>query len=277
MAAGAFGPMPAKLAEQAGFEAVYVPGGGTALARLGVADVGLATLTEMVDNAGAIARSVDVPVIADADTGFGNHLNVRRTVQEFERCGVAAIHIEDQTFPKRSGHLKSKSVIAVDEAVLKIRAAVEARTDPDFMIIARCDALGVLGLDEALERGRRYRDAGADMIFIEGTRLIEDIADVPRRLPAPHLFNMSSGGTPVLTADEVFRLGYRLMILPNYSALAAIKAISTIFSEIARTGSVASSLEHCASYQDFLALGGFGGFEEIERRFAMPAEAKAGH
>lgn len=266
MAAGAFGPMPAKLAERAGFEAVYVPGGGTALARLGVADVGLATLTEMVDNAAAVARSVDVPVIADADTGFGNHLNVRRTVQEFERCGVAAIHIEDQTFPKRSGHLKSKSMIAADEAVLKIRAAVEARSDPDFMIIARCDALGVLGMDEAIDRGRQYLCAGADMIFIEGMRSIEQIAEIPQRLPAPHLFNMSSGGTPVLTADEVFQLGYKLMILPNYAALAAIKAISGVFAEIARTKSVASSLQHCASYQDFLALGDFKEFEEIERR-----------
>lgn len=267
MAAGAFGPVPAKLAERVGFEVIYVPGGGTALARLGVADVGLATMTEMVDNAAAIARSVTVPVIADADTGFGNHFNVQRTVREYEQSGVAAIHIEDQTFPKKCGHLKRKTLIPAEEAAQKIRAAVNARFDPDFMIIARCDALSVTGMDEAIDRGARYLDAGADMLFIEGPRSIDEIEEIPRRLPAPHLFNMSSGGkAPCLTADEVGRLGYKLMILPNYSALASIKAISDIFAEIKRTGSVAGILDRCASYQDFLALGGFQQFEEFELR-----------
>src|SRR5436309_3254616 len=153
MAAGAFSPMPAKLAEQAGFEAVYMPGGGTALDRVGVADLGLITMTEMLDNAAAIADCVSVPVIADADTGFGNALNVRRTVREFERAGVAAIHLEDQVFPKRCGHLAGKSLTPIDEAAQKIRAAVDARADPNFMIIARCDALTVEGIDDAVRRG----------------------------------------------------------------------------------------------------------------------------
>ena len=269
MAAGAFGPMPAKLAERAGFEAVYVPGGGTALARLGVADVGLATMNEMVDNAAAIANAVDVPVIADADTGFGNQLNVRRTVREYERAGVSAIHIEDQVFPKRCGHFASKSLVSTEEAVAKIRAAVDARTDSDFVVIARCDALTVEGMESTVARGRAYLAAGADMLFIESPRSLQEIADIPRHLPAAHVFNMSaSGKTPVLSVDEVTRLGYKLMILPNYSALAAIKSISEIFAEIRRTGTVAGILDRCASFREFTALGDLDTFQDAERRFA---------
>jgi 2-methylisocitrate lyase-like PEP mutase family enzyme len=270
MAAGAFGPMPAKLAEQAGFEAVYVPGGGTALARLGVADVGLVTMTEMVDNAAAIARSVKVPVIADADTGFGNQLNVRRTVREYEQAGVAAIHIEDQVFPKKCGHFTGKELISTAEAVQKIRSAIDARSDPDFMVIARCDALSVEGMDAAVQRGHAYLEAGADMLFIESPRSLDEIAAIPKELPGAHLFNMSaSGRTPILSVDEVARLGYKLMILPNYSTLAAIRAMSEVFAEIRRTGSVAGVLQHCASFQEFTALGGLPGIQEIERRFAV--------
>jgi len=269
VAAGAFGPMPAKLVEQAGFEAVYVPGGGTALARFGIADVGLVTMTEMVDNAAAIARSVQVPVIADADTGFGNQLNVRRTVREYELAGVAAIHIEDQVFPKKCGQLSGKSVIPMDEAVQKIRSAVDARSDPDFVVIARCDALTVEGMDATVRRGKAYLEAGADMLFIESPRSLEEITEIPRRLPGAHLFNMSaSGKTPILSEEEVTRLGYKIMILPNYTALAAIKAISEVLVEIKRSGTVATILDRCASFKDFTALGDLEGFLSVERRFA---------
>lgn len=268
MAPGAFGPMPAMLAERAGFEAVYAPGGGIALARLGIADVGLVTLTEMVDSAGAIARSVSVPVIADADTGFGNQLNVQRTVREYERAGVAAIHIEDQTFPKKCGQFEKKSLIPLDEAAQKIRAAVAAKCDPDFTIIARCDALSVAGMGEVARRCAAYREAGADMIFVESPRSLEEIAEIPRRIPGPHLFNMSaSRKTPVLSADELTRLGYRLMILPNFSGLVAMKAIAELFADIRREGSVAGVLDRCATFQEFTALGGLAAFEDIERRF----------
>jgi len=271
MAAGAFGPMPAKLAENAGFEAVYMPGGGTALNRLGVADLGLITLSEMVDNAAAIAQSVGVPVIADADTGFGNQLNIRRTVREYERAGVAAIHLEDQVFPKRCGHLAGKSLIPLAEAAQKIRAAVDARSDPDFMIIARCDALMVSGMDEAVRRGTAYLEAGADMLFIESPRSLEEIAEIPRRLPGAHLFNMaSSGKTPFLSIDEVAKLGYQLMILPNFTALAAIKAMREVLAEIQRTGSVAGILDRCASFPEFTSLGGLAHLQEIEKRFGTP-------
>lgn len=273
MAAGAFGPMPAKLAERAGFEAVYVPGGGTALTRLGVADLGLITMSEMVDNAAAIAQSVSVPVIADADTGFGNALNVQRTVREYERAGVAAIHLEDQDFPKRCGSLAGKALIPVEEAAQKIRAAVEARSDPDFMIIARCDALLVEGIDAAIRRGQAYLEAGADMLFIESARTVDEIAEIPRRLPGAHLFNLpTSGKTPFLSVEEVGRLGYKLMILPNFATLAAIKAISGLFGEIKRTGSVAGVLDRCATFQDYTDLGGLPQLQELEQRFAVPPD-----
>jgi 2,3-dimethylmalate lyase len=274
MSAGAFGPMPAKLVEQAGFESVYVPGGGTALARAGVADLGLMTLTEMVDNAAAIARAVSVPVIADADTGFGNQLNVQRTVHEYERAGVAAIHLEDQVFPKKCGQLAGKSLIPIEEAVQKIRAAVDARSDPDFVIIARCDALAVGGMNEVVRRGEAYLEAGADMLFIESPRSMREIEEIPRRLPGKHLFNMSaSGKTPILAVDEVTRLGYRLMILPNYTTLAAIKAMAEVLSEMKRTGTVAGVIDRCATFREFTALGGLARLQEIEKRFAAPAQA----
>jgi 2-methylisocitrate lyase-like PEP mutase family enzyme len=268
MAPGVFGPMPARLAERAGFEAVYVPGGGIALARLGIADVGVVTMTEMVDSAGAIARSISLPVIADADTGFGNQLNVQRTVREYERAGVAAIHIEDQTFPKRCGQFDRKTLVPMDEAAQKIRAAVAAKTDPDFTIIARCDALSVAGMDEVVRRCAAYRQAGAEMIFVESPRSLEEIAEIPRLIPGAHLFNMSaSRKTPALSADDLTRLGYRLMILPNFSGLVAMKAIEEIFAEIHASGSVAGILDRCATFQEFTDLGGLAAFEEVDRRF----------
>jgi 2,3-dimethylmalate lyase len=273
MAAGAFGPMPAKLAEQVGFEAIYMPGGGTALNRLGVADVGVITLTEMVDNAKAIADAVTVPVIADADTGFGNQLNVQRTVREYERAGVAAIHIEDQVLPKKCGHFVGKSLIPLEEAAQKIRAAVDARQDPDFMIIARCDAMSITGFEDVQRRCAAYKQAGADMIFVDAPRSMDDLAAIPKRIEGPHLFNSSAGGkTPPLTVREVAELGYKLMIMPNFSALAAIKAMSEVLAEIRRTGSVAGVLDRCASFKEFTALGGLEQFNEIERRFGVTAD-----
>lgn len=271
VAAGAFGPMPAKLAVQAGFEAVYMPGGGTALNRLGFADLGLITMTEMVENAAAISQAVSVPVIADADTGFGNQLNVQRTVREYERAGVAAIHIEDQVFPKRCGSLSGKALAPCEEAAQKIAAAVAARSDPDFLIIARCDALSEEGMSETIRRGHAYLSAGADLLFIESASTIEEIEEIPKRLPAAHVFNLpTSGKTPLLRADEVSKLGYKLMILPNFATLAAIKAMSEVLSEIRRTGSVAGILERCASFHEYTSLGGLGTFSEVEKRFAAP-------
>lgn len=196
-------------------------------------------------------------------------MNVHRTVREFERAGVAAIHLEDQAFPKRCGQLAGKSLIALDEAAQKIRAAVDARTDPDFMIIARCDALSVAGMDETVRRGKAYLDAGADMLFIESLCSMDEIREMPRRLPATHLFNMTaSGKTPPLSADEVGRLGYKLMILPNFTALAAIRAMAQVLGEIRRSGTVSGVLDRCASFQEFTQLGGLEELERLDRQFA---------
>ncbi|SAK98246.1 carboxyvinyl-carboxyphosphonate phosphorylmutase [Caballeronia calidae] len=276
LSAGVFGPMPAKIAEQAGFETVYMAGGGTALARAGYADLGLMTLTEMADNAAAIAQSVEVPVIADADTGFGNQLNVQRTVREYERAGVSAIHLEDQVFPKRCGHMEGKSLIPIEEAVQKIRAAVDARSSPDFLIIARCDALTVAGMEEVVRRGESYLEAGADMLFVESPRSIDEIAEIPRRLPGKHVFNMaSSGKTPILSVDEVGQLGYKLMLVPNFATLAAIKAMREVLTEIKSTGTVAGVVDRCATFAEFTALGGLKELQEIEKRFGVSSPATA--
>lgn len=279
MAPGAFSPMAAKLVEQAGFDAVYMPGGGVALDRLGVADIGLLTLTEMVESAAAIVGAVSVPVIADADTGFGNQLNVQRTVREYEKAGVAAIHIEDQLFPKRCGHMEGKRLIRMEEAAQKIRSAVAARSDQDFMIIARCDGLSVTGFEDVRRRCAAYMAAGADMLFVESPRSMEEIAEIPRRIPGPHLFNMSAGGKiPPLTRHEVGGLGYSLMILPNFSALAAIRAMRDMFADMYRTGSVAGIRDRCATFEEFTALGGLAAFRELESRFGLnDADRADGH
>jgi carboxyvinyl-carboxyphosphonate phosphorylmutase len=275
VAPGAADPMTARLVERAGFPAVYMTGSGTSLARYGYPDVGLVTLTEMVENARTLARAVTVPVIADADTGYGNVLNVRRTVREYEAAGVAAIHLEDQVFPKKCGHLAGKRVIPREEMVQKVRAACEARTDPDFVIIARCDALAVAGLEEALERGRAYAAAGADVVFIESPRTMEEITAIGRAFTVPLLYNMStSGKTPALSAEELRSLGYRLMILPNFTTLAAIKAVREVLAEIKRTGSVATLGERCATFREFMELAGLPEVQEAEVRYGLPEDAR---
>jgi 2-methylisocitrate lyase-like PEP mutase family enzyme len=251
-----------------------MPGGGVALNRLGVADLGLVTLPEMVDSARTIVDSISVPLIADADTGFGNQLNVQRTVREFERVGVSAIHLEDQVFPKRCGHLAGKQVVSQAEAVQKIRAAVAARINPEFLIIARCDALALTGFDDTAARCRAYVEAGADMLFVEGPRSMEEIVRIPREIPGPHLFNMSAGGkVPPLNADELGALGYSLMILPNFSALAAVKAIREVFADIRQRSSVSGVLDRCATFAEFTALGDLATFNEAEREFAVSPES----
>ena len=224
IAPGAYDGIGARLIEQAGFPAVYMTGAGTSAAR-GYPDFGLLTMSEMVDNASVMARSVSVPVIADADTGYGNELNVTRTVREYEARGVAAIHIEDQVSPKRCGHLDGKEVIGRAEFVSKIRAAVEARRMPEFLIIARTDARGMMSLDEAIWRANAALDAGADLAFVEAPQTAEEVAAVPREVKGPCLLNVVPGGrTPVPNLNEVEALGYKLAILPGVMLKATIEA-----------------------------------------------------
>lgn len=214
VAPGAYDGATAMLIERAGFRAAYMTGAGVA-STYGLPDYGLVTATEMAGHVGLVAGAVDIPVIADADTGYGNELNVTRTVRQYEACGVAALHIEDQVSPKRCGHLAGKEVVPREEFSAKIRAAVAARRDPDLVIIARTDARGVVGMDEAVARANLALQAGADMIFLEATQTVEEAASVPHRVHGPCLLNVVMGGlTPVHDVAEAQRMGYRLAILP---------------------------------------------------------------
>ena len=224
VAPGAYDAIGARLIEQAGFPAVYMTGAGTSAA-LGYPDFGLLTMSEMVENAARMARSIAIPLIADADTGYGNELNVTRTVREYEARGVAAIHIEDQVAPKRCGHLDGKEVVSRAEFVSKIRAAVEARRSPEFLVIARTDARAMLGLDEAIDRVNAALEAGADLAFVEATQTVEEAAAVPKRVNGPCLLNVVAGGrTPVLDMNAAEAMGYKLAIVPRLMLVAAIQA-----------------------------------------------------
>jgi len=224
---GAYDAIGARLIEQGGFCAAYMTGAGTALAR-GYPDLGLLTMTEMVENAAAMARAIRIPLIADADTGFGNELNVTRCVQEYQARGVAAIHIEDQIMPKRCGHLDGKEVVSRVEFLAKIRAAVAARTCRGFKIIARTDARAVAGFDEAIWRANAALEAGADMAFVEATQSAAEAALVPRLVAGPCLLNLVPGGrTPVSNLAEAEDMGYKMAILPALLFLATVDAVDT--------------------------------------------------
>ena len=232
---GAYDGIGARLIEQAGFAAVYMTGAGTSIAR-GFPDFGLLDMGEMVANAGVMARSVAVPVIADADTGYGNELNVTRTVREYEARGVAGIHIEDQVSPKRCGHLEGKEVVGRDEFISKIRAAVAARRDPDFLLIARTDARAVMELDEAVWRANAALDAGADMAFVEAAQTMEEVAGIPKLVKGPCLLNVVPGGrTPIFDLREAEAMGYKLAILPGLMIKAAIEAGDAALAELKAT------------------------------------------
>jgi len=269
VAPGAFDPLAARLVEEAGFAAVYMTGFGTSAALLGRPDVGLLTMTEMAGNAGRIAACVDIPVIADADTGYGNPLNVIRTVGVYEASGVAGIHIEDQVAPKKCGHMEGKLVIGADEMAQKVRAAVDARSDPDFVIIARTDARAVEGLDSALDRARCYRDAGADALFIEALVSEAEIEAAARAFPdVPLLFNWAEGGkTPPVGLDRLTELGYRIVIFPIATLLAATAAMRRVLGEIAAAGTPAAVLGELPAFGEFTDFIGLPEVREIEQRY----------
>jgi len=235
IAPGAYDGITARLIEQAGFDAVYMTGAGTSMAR-GFPDFGLLGMSEMVDNAAVMARSISVPLISDADTGYGNELNVTRTVREFEARGVAGIHIEDQVSPKRCGHLDGKEVIGREEFISKIRAAVVARRDPDFLIIARTDARAMMSLDEAIWRANAALAAGADMAFVEAAQTLEEVAAIPRLVKGPCLLNVVPGGrTPIFDLREAEAMGYRLAILPGLMLKATLEAGDAALAELKAT------------------------------------------
>jgi 2-methylisocitrate lyase-like PEP mutase family enzyme len=274
LAPGCYDALGARLIEEAGFAAAYMTGFGTSASQLGRPDVGLLTLTEMTDNARRIAQAVEIPVIADADTGYGNPINVIRTVREYEAAGVCAVHIEDQMMPKKCGHMEGKALIAADEMVAKVQAAVAARRSPGFLIIARTDARAVEGLDAAIERGRRYREAGADVLFIEAPQSVAEIEAVAAAFDeVPLLFNYAEGGkTPAVSYEHLGRLGFRLVIFPISTLLVATAAIRAALHRIKQDGSPIELLPSMLPFNDFLEFIGMPEIRELERRYAARAD-----
>lgn len=270
VAPGAYDALSARIIERLGFSAVYLSGAGVTGAFLGMTDVGLITMTELVQVARNVALAVGVPVICDSDTGFGNALNTRRTVREFERAGIAGIHVEDQVWPKRCGHFEGKGVIHVEEMAQKIRAACEARENPDFVVIARSDAIAVEGFEATLARGEAYLAAGADMFFVDGPRNMEQVEGIAARFGEriPLLINMAeTGKTPYLPAGELGRLGYKVVIYPATARLAAVKAVTHVLQELKRTGSTAGVKDRMITFAEWTELTGLPEATALERRY----------
>jgi 2-methylisocitrate lyase-like PEP mutase family enzyme len=266
VAPGAYDCLTARIVQDAGFRAVYMTGAGTA-ASLGYPDYGLLTMSEMAANAARIAATVRVPVIADADTGFGNELNVVRTVREYTAAGVAALHIEDQVFPKRCGHLDRKQVIGADEFVSKVRAAAENRPDPDLVLIARTDARAVVGFDEAIERVNRALEAGADVAFVEAPQTLDELAEIPRRVEGPCLLNIVAGGrTPDVSLLQAADLGYRLVIVPVLLLAAVLAAGDAALAGLAATGRHPDGVPVIAVEQIFRRAGAES-WDEVRARY----------
>jgi 2,3-dimethylmalate lyase len=250
-APGAYDCLTAKIIQQAGFPAVYMTGAGTSVARLGYPDLALATASEMIANAAEIAAAVNVPVIADADTGYGGVLNIQRTIRQYERAGVAAVHIEDQEFPKRCGHLDNKRVVTVSDMTQKIRAAVDARTDEDFVIIVRTDALAVTGWDDTIRRCEEYVMAGADALFIEALRTPEEAQQVTQIFNLPLLYNfVETGKSPLIPIQELERLRFKLVIFPVSALLTVCNTVANLMRELKQYGTTSHLMNNMVSLEE---------------------------
>ena len=267
-APGAHNAITAKIIEQSGFQAVYMTGSGATMSLIGEPDVGLLTMTEMVTQARNIANAVSLPVIADADTGYGNAMNLMRTVREYERAGVAGIHIEDQITPKRCGHFEGKQVISQTEMVGKIKAAIDAREDSDFILIARTDARSILGLEAAIKRAQAYAEAGADIIFIEAPQSVEELKTVAQTINVPLLVNMVEGGkTPLLPIQELEKMGYKIVIYPRSAPGIAIKAIQELMRELKETGSTQTFADRIVSFEGRNVITGLARYGDLEDKY----------
>jgi len=278
IAPGVADAFAARMVKAEGFECAYMTGFGTSLTRLGMPDIGLLTMSEMVDNAARIVDACGLPLLADADTGYGNPMNVRRTIHEYERAGVAGVHLEDQAWPKRCGHLAGKRVIPVAEMEAKLKSAVDTRRDADFVIIARTDAIAVEGFEAALDRGERYRAAGADVLFIEAPTSREQMEAIGKRFKdVPLLHNVAaSGKTPDLPAEEAARHGFRIAIYPNWVILAAIPAIRRILRELKAKGTLGHMRGEVATFKEFTDIAGLPEVQALEDRYGVPEDQRAG-
>lgn len=266
---GVFNAITAKLAEKAGFGALYLSGAGVTNSLTGYPDIALLTLTEMAQQARYVGRAISVPVIADADTGYGEALNVARAVEEFEHAGLAGIHIEDQVAPKRCGHLDGKQIIPAGDMAAKIRAAVRARTDPEFFLIARTDARSVNGLADAIDRANRYLDAGADAIFPESLQSAAEFAEFAEKVKAPLLANMTEfGKTPVIPVPEFAEMGYAMVIFPMTAFRVMMKAAEETYAELARAGTQTALIDKMQTRKELYELIDYASYEAFDREVA---------
>lgn len=267
VAPGAHDVLTARIIEKVGFEAIYMTGYGTSASLLGKPDVGLLTMTEMVQRASNMADAVGIPVIADGDTGYGNAVNVMRIVREYEKAGVACIQLEDQVAPKKCGHMLGREIVSEEEMVGKIKAAVDARRNPDdLMIMARTDARTNWGLDAAIERGLAYQEAGAEILFIESVESEEEMRRVTSSFKVPVLANMlENGRTPIRPADELQRIGYDLVIFCVASIYIAAKAVWDLMTELKRTGTTLGMFNKMITFHDFNKLIGLSEIRQIEK------------
>lgn len=270
MCPGTYDPLMAKLIKRLGFEAMYMTGAGVSHSTLAMPDLGLTTMTEMVHRATQLADASELPLICDADTGYGNALNVMRTVREYERAGVAGIHIEDQEMPKRCGHFMGKSLIETDEMVGKLKAALDARQDEDFMIIARTDARTAVGFDEALDRAHAYAEAGADVIFFESPRSVEELTAVPKAIDKPVLANMvETGLTPLLSASDLQDLGYGVVIFAGGLARFLARQAEGFLQNLKDTGTTAAYMDRMNSFQEQNDLLELPKFEAMAKKYGL--------
>jgi 2-methylisocitrate lyase-like PEP mutase family enzyme len=269
---GAANAMFARVAEEAGFEAVYVTGAGVANMHLGAPDIGLTTVTEVAEVTAAVADAVSIPIIVDADTGFGNAVNVTRTVRLLERAGAAGIQLEDQVFPKKCGHFKGKDVIPLAEMLQKIHAATDTRIDPDLQIIARTDAYAIEGFEAALERGAAFVEAGADVVFVEAPTRLEEIARITQAISAPHLVNIVYGGvTPEIPREQLKAMGFSFVLYANAMLQAALKAAQDVMSALRDDGSLAAVRDRLASFEERQRVVDKTRFDRLEALYRVEA------
>lgn len=268
VAPGCFDGMSARLVQEAGYEAAYLSGGAVARS-MGIPDIGLVTMSENIERAAQVTSVVKIPIIADADTGYGNAVNLVRTVREFERAGVAAIHIEDQVTPKRCGHLDGKEVVSLEEAANKLQAALAARSDPDFCIIGRTDARGPNGFEDAIKRANAFAKLGVDAIFVEAPQTEEELAEIPRRVPnVPLLVNVFKGGkTPMLPVERLEKMGYRIAIYPSETQRAGIYAMRMALGLLRKEGTTEAMDAALTTFKERDQIVALEEWQKLERQF----------
>lgn len=270
MMPGAPTALIARIIEEAGFKAALFTGAGFANLEFAVPDLGLTTMSEVVQQVGRITEAVTIPVVADADTGYGNALNVRRAVRELERAGAAAIQLEDQPWPKRCGHFDGKAVVSREEMIARVKAAVDARRDPETVILARTDARGVVDIHEAIARARAYAEAGADATFVEAPQTVEELALIPKSVSVPQMVNLVEGGkTPILPKAQLEAMGFKLIAYANTALRGAIKGMQVVLAGLARDGTSQAVLDQMVTWEERQRLVGLPEHQALEQRYAV--------